>query len=75
MSREREPVCGRFAVLVSNGANDRIFLYEIYYSRAAFGTHLPSPHFATFNTTSADLVMKANVAKFDLVFEGSNSRR
>jgi hypothetical protein len=27
------------------------------------------------NTTSAELVMNENVAKFDLIFEGSNNRR
>jgi hypothetical protein len=36
---------------------------------------LPSPRLATFNTTSADLVMNENVAKLDLIFEGSNNRR
>ena len=51
LSCEREPGCRRFAVLVPKGANDRIFLYEICDSRAAFGTHLPSPHLATLNTT------------------------
>jgi (4S)-4-hydroxy-5-phosphonooxypentane-2,3-dione isomerase len=75
MSCEREPGCRRFAVLVPKGTNDRIFLYEICDSRAAFGTHLPSPHLATFNTTSADLVMNENVAKLHLIFEGSNNRR
>jgi quinol monooxygenase YgiN len=40
MSCECEPGCRRFAVLVPKGANDRIFLYEIYESRAAFGTPL-----------------------------------
>ena len=75
MSCEREPGCRRFAVLVPKGANDRIFLYEICDSRAAFGTHLPSPHLATFNTTSADLVMNENVAKLHLIFEASNNRR
>jgi len=72
---EREPGCRRFAVLIPKGANDRIFLYEIRDSRAAFGTHLPSPQLATFNTTSADLVMNENVAKLDLIFDGSNNRR
>ena len=75
MSRELEPGCRRFAVLVPKRANDGIFLYEIGDSRTAFGTHLQWPHFATFNTTSADLVMNENVAKLDLIFEGSNNRR
>jgi hypothetical protein len=51
------------------------FFYEICDSRAAFGTHLPSPHLAAFNTTGGDLVMNENVAKLDLIFEGSNNRR
>jgi quinol monooxygenase YgiN len=59
----------------TQGANDRFFLYEICDSRATFGTHLPSPHLAAFNTTSADMVMNENVAKLDLIFEGSNNRR
>ena len=75
MSCEREPGCRRFAVLVPKGANDRIFLYEICDSRAAFGTRLPSPHLATFNTTGADLVVNENVAKLHIVFEGSNNKR
>ncbi len=75
MSCEREPGCRRFAVLVPKGASNRIFLHEICDSRAAFGTHLQWPHFATFNKTSADLVMNENVAKFYLIFEGSNNRR
>jgi len=33
------------------------------------------PHVATFNKTSADLVLNKNVAEFDLIFEGSNNRR
>jgi hypothetical protein len=37
---------------------------------------LPSPHLATFNTTSGDLVVNENVAKLHfLIFEGSNNRR
>ena len=64
-----------FAVLVPKGANHRIFLYEVYDSRAAFDTHLQLPHFAAFNKTSADLVVSKNVAEFDLIFQGSNNRR
>lgn len=76
MSCDREPGCRRFAVLVPKGANDRIFLYEICDSRAAFGTHLPSPDLATLNTASGDLVMNEKVAKLHLlIFEGSNNRR
>ena len=57
------------------GRTTASFFYEICDSRAAFGTYLSSPHLATFNTTRADLVMNENVAKLDLIFEGSNNRR
>jgi quinol monooxygenase YgiN len=59
----------------TQGGERPFFLYEICDSRAAFGTHLPSPHLATFNTTSADLVMNENVAKLHFIFEASNNRR
>ena len=75
MSCERKPGCWRFAVLLPQEANDRIFFYEICDSRAAFGTHLQSPHLATLNTTGADLVMNENIAKLHIVFEGSNNKR
>jgi quinol monooxygenase YgiN len=75
MSCKRKPGCRRFAIRLSKRVNDRIFFYQICDSGAAFGTRLPSPHLATFNTTGADLVMNENVAKLHIVFEGSNNKR
>ncbi len=73
VSCQREPGCRRFDVLVPMGAEDRVFLYEIYDGRAAFDAHLQSAHFATFNRASAELVMNKNIAEFDLLFEGSDA--
>jgi hypothetical protein len=57
------------------GGDDRILLYKICDSRAAFGARLPSPHLATFNTTGADLVTSEKIAKLHIAFEGSNNKR
>ena len=57
------------------GRTTASFFMKSVIARAAFGTHLPSPHLVTFNMTSVDLVMNENVAKLDLIFEGSNNRR
>jgi (4S)-4-hydroxy-5-phosphonooxypentane-2,3-dione isomerase len=66
-----EPGCRRFDVLVPKGEDARIYLYEIYDSRAAFEDHLRTPHFLEFNRQSAGLVESKAVAEFDLVREGT----
>lgn len=48
---------------------------EVHFRRAAFDNHLPLPHLATFNKTSADLATNENVAKLHLIAEGPNIRR
>ena len=66
-----EPGCQRFDVLANRKDADRVLLYEIYDDRAAFDAHLKTPHFAQFNTASADLVADKTVMEYDLVCEGS----
>jgi quinol monooxygenase YgiN len=66
-----EPGCRRFDVLANRKDAERVLLYEIYDSRAAFDAHLKTPHFAVFNTASANLVADKIVAEYDLVCEGS----
>jgi quinol monooxygenase YgiN len=68
-----EPGCWRFDVLVPQGAEDRIVLYEIYENRAAFDAHLQSPHFHSFNQESGALVASKTITEFSLVCEGSQS--
>jgi quinol monooxygenase YgiN len=66
-----EPGCRRFDVMESPSETDRIVLYEIYDDRAAFGAHLKTSHFASFNEASAALVADKKVTELDLVCEGS----
>jgi autoinducer 2-degrading protein len=66
-----EPGCRRFDVMESPDEADRIVLYEIYDDRAAFGAHVKTSHFASFNEASAALVADKKVTELDLVCEGS----
>ena len=68
-SAGREPGCRRFDVLEPGGDADRILLYEIYDSVAAFDAHLGSPHYAEFDAASAPLVTGKSVVRCDLVCE------
>jgi autoinducer 2-degrading protein len=63
--------CRRFDVLEPEGEPDRILLYEIYDSRAAFDEHLKAVHLATFEAASAGLVQLKTVTEYNLVCEGS----
>jgi hypothetical protein len=74
MPREREPRCVACPSPCSyRWADDRILLYGIYNSRAAFSLAV-----VVLRRTRQDqrrLVMNKSVAGFDLNFEGSNNRR
>jgi quinol monooxygenase YgiN len=69
-----EPGCRRFDVLLPKGSSDRIFLYEIYDDRAAFEEHLKTPHFKSFDTASASLIVSKQVVEFNLVCEASETQ-
>jgi autoinducer 2-degrading protein len=65
-----EPGCRRFDVVEPQGEPDRILLYEIYDSAAAFDDHCRTPHFYQFDAESAALVIQKSVIRADLVCEG-----
>ena len=69
-SVRNEAGCRRFDVTEVRGEPDRIVLYEIYDSEAAFDEHCRTPHFDEFNTRSAPLVDRNLVTLCDLVVEG-----
>lgn len=50
-SRELEPDCRQFDVCVDPADPQRVLLYEVYASEAAFQAHLASPHFRSFDET------------------------
>jgi quinol monooxygenase YgiN len=68
-----EPGCRRFDVLVPQGQDDTVFLYEIYDDRTAFDAHLTAPHFRAFDRDSAAFVLAKRVNQFVLVCEGSGA--
>jgi (4S)-4-hydroxy-5-phosphonooxypentane-2,3-dione isomerase len=70
-SAREEPGCARFDVVAPEGADDSIFLYEIYKDRAAFEAHLRSAHYARFDAASADHVVSKSVRFGERVCEGS----
>ena len=74
-SCEFEPGCRRFDVLEPKNDPDRILLYEVYDSRAAFEEHIKTAHFATFDRASAPLVERKAVDEFELVCEGSLAKK
>jgi quinol monooxygenase YgiN len=61
-----EPGCRRFDVLVPDGAEDRIFLYEIYDDERAFEAHCASAHFHAFDHASRHLYEAKNVQRYKL---------
>ena len=65
----REPGCCRFAGIEVEGESDRVLLYEIYDSKAAFRLHLASEHFGQFDAAAAPLCLHKQVIEGVLVFE------
>ena len=65
-SRDLEPGCERFDVLVPKDATDRVLLYEIYTDNAAFGDHLKAPHFLSFDSATKSLVKEKKVVHYVL---------
>jgi quinol monooxygenase YgiN len=66
-----EQGCSRFDVCIDSRDPGRVLLYEVYDDRAAFDTHLKTPHFALFNEASAPFVADKAVTEYDLVCAGS----
>ena len=61
-----EPGCARFDVWQAPGNPGRVFLFEIYDDRAAFDTHLASPHFIAFAEETAAWVADKTVETWTL---------
>ncbi len=61
-SLREETGCHRFDVWTDPARPDRVYLYEVYQDRAAFETHLASPHFKAFDQEVACWVSDKTVA-------------
>jgi quinol monooxygenase YgiN len=62
-----EPGCRQFDVTRSTEAPNRILLYEVYDSQAAFDAHLEMPHLKTFRDRIEPLVLSRQVRRLTRV--------
>lgn len=60
-SLREEPDCLIFEVCQDPERPERIYLYEVYRSRAAFDCHLRSAHFQSFNDLTQPWVIRKDV--------------
>jgi len=63
----REPECRQFDVCVDPADPHRILLYEIYTSEAAFGQHLLTSHFRSFDADTRGWVEEKTVERWSRV--------
>lgn len=63
-----EPGCRQFDVTRCNEQPNRIVLYEVYDSLAAFEAHLETPHFAVFRDQIEPLVMSRNARRLTRLY-------
>ena len=61
-----EAGCHRFDVLIPDGEQGRIVLYEIYEDAKAFEAHSRTPHFQQFNADTRGLVRERSLSRFVL---------
>jgi len=54
-----EAGCQQFDVTCLQDESDRVVLYEVYDSRAAFDAHLETPHLARFRQALPDLTVES----------------
>ena len=65
-SRDLEPGCERFDVLLPKDAPDRVLLYEIYTDKAAFEEHLKAAHFLSFDRATKGLIRDKKIVQYTL---------
>ena len=68
-SMDKEPECHRFDVCKDPDDANSIFLYEVYESREAFGLHLESEHYKTFDGMVKDWVESKAVKAWELEYQ------
>lgn len=59
-----EPGCRQFDVICPEGSGDIVVFYEVYDSRAAFDTHLETPHLGRFREAFPSLVVEERPVRF-----------
>ena len=66
-SLREEAECHRFDVCQDPKHPENIFLYEVYTDEAAFGAHLTSEHFQSFDAAVRDMVAAKDVKTYSLL--------
>ena len=61
-----ETGCHQFDVLIPDGDQSRIVLYEIYEDAEAFEAHKRTPHFLQFDADTKELVQDRSLSSFAL---------
>ena len=61
-----EAGCHRFDVLIPDGGQSRIVLYEIYEDAEAFEAHQRTSHFQQFDADTQGLVRQRSLSRFVL---------
>lgn len=64
LSLRDEPGCLHFDVLLPEGDEDNVFLYEIYIDEAAFDAHRQASHFLSFDKATSEMVVAKTVKRF-----------
>ncbi|WP_394198209.1 putative quinol monooxygenase [Litoreibacter albidus] len=64
-----EEGCKQFDVCLDPARPDEVFLYEVYDDEAAFGVHLASDHYATFQASIDGMVTGKDVRTFSQVHQ------
>ena len=63
---ETEEECLRFDVLLPKKSDNKVLLYEVYESEAAFDTHRLTPHFLAFREDVEGMVISRNISEYTL---------
>lgn len=58
-----EPDCHRFEVLVDEDDPNTFFFYEQYTDAAALDTHRETPHYKTFRSGTADMIVERTIQR------------
>ena len=66
-SKDSEPDCHRFDVLVVEEDADTIIFYEEYTDAAAFETHHKTAHYKAFRQATDDMVLDKQIARCGVI--------
>lgn len=62
-----EPGCSRFDVLLEDGKDDEVTVYEIYADKASFDAHIQSPHYLAMRAEVGHLIKRLDFRTLRLV--------